>query len=150
MSDLWWFDSIFLSLACFCSQLKYWMANKIIECIINSDCIGVPFLLCWTSLIHKKFESSHQTFAVGGPGWFGIRLFTALIRNTCRFLIISAIHKFMVTCIDNISIQAIADHFFSRLAHLGAIYAHFVYVLVNSGRLAAYSCGRVKQHIVPR
>ena len=52
--------------------------------------------------LFKEFESSHQAFAVGGggggggvePGWLGIRLFAALIRNTCMFLIISAIvHK---------------------------------------------------------
>ena len=27
-----------------------------------------------SSYVHKEFESSHQTFAVGGPGW--------LVRNT--------------------------------------------------------------------
>ena len=39
--------------------------------------------------------------------------------------------------------------FFSRLAQLGAIYAHLTCVLVpglNSGRLAVYSCGCVKQY----
>ena len=34
--------------------------------------------------------------------------------------------------------------FFSRLAQLGAIYAHLVPGL-NSGRLAVYSCDDVKQ-----
>ena len=32
-----------------------------------------------------KFESSHQTFFVGRPGW----LTSALIRNTCALFIIS-------------------------------------------------------------
>ena len=44
--------------------------------------------------------------------------------------------------------QAMAGSFLQLLAQLGAIYAHLVYVLVpklNSGRLAAYSCGHVKQ-----
>ena len=34
----------------------------------------------------KEFESSHQTFAIGGPGWLGIRLFAALITNTCSLV----------------------------------------------------------------
>ena len=67
---------------------------KMMGCIINSDCISAPFSFCWTCLVHKEFQSSNQTFVVGGPGWFGIRLFATLIRNTCMFLIISAIvHK---------------------------------------------------------
>ena len=35
------------------------MANKIIECIINSDCISAVLLFSWTCLVHKEFESSH-------------------------------------------------------------------------------------------
>ena len=34
----------------------------------------------------KEFESSHQTFAFGGAGWLGIRLFAALITNTCSLV----------------------------------------------------------------
>ena len=45
----------------------------------------------WSILIYKEFESSHQTFFVGGPGWLDVTLFTALTRNTCMhiFFIIS-------------------------------------------------------------
>ena len=35
--------------------------------------------------LDETFESSHQTFFVGGPGRLDIRLFTALIRNTYTF-----------------------------------------------------------------
>ena len=53
-----------------------------------SVCISAPFLICWTYLLDKEFESNHQTFFVGRPGWLNIRLFTALTRNTCTFFII--------------------------------------------------------------
>ena len=58
---------------------------------MNSDCVSAPFVFCWTCLVHKDFELRHQILAVGGPGWLGISPFAALIRNTCIFLIISAI-----------------------------------------------------------
>ena len=46
------------------SQPEYRMDNKIKECTINSDkewtaCISAP---CWTYLLDKEIESSHQTF----------------------------------------------------------------------------------------
>ena len=87
ISDGWWFDSIFLSIGC----LEYRMANKIKECIINSDkewtvCISAPFLNCWTYLLDKEFESNHPIFFIGEPRWLDIRLFTPSTRNTCTFL----------------------------------------------------------------
>ena len=41
------------------------------ECISNSDkewtvCISASFLICWTYLLDKEFESSHQIFFIGG------------------------------------------------------------------------------------
>ena len=73
ISDVWWFDSIFLSIGC----LEYQMANKIKECIINSDkewtvCISAPFLICWTYVHDKEFESNHPIFFIGEPRWFDI------------------------------------------------------------------------------
>ena len=53
----------------------------------------------YASVLHSCFarhafltiglESIHQTLSIGRPGWLDIRLFAALIRNTCTFFIIS-------------------------------------------------------------
>ena len=85
--DVWWFDS---SIGC----LEYRMANKIKEYIINSDkegtvCISAPFLICWTYILDKEFESNDPIFFIGEPRWLDIRLFTPLTRKTCTFCIIS-------------------------------------------------------------
>ena len=46
--------------------------------------------------------------------------------------------------------QTMAGFFSSRLAQLGAIYAHLMYVFVpglNSGRLAVYSCDHAYRNL---
>ena len=52
MCDLWWFDSIFSSLAWF--PLEHW-ANKTRRCIINSDCIRAPFLFAAHALFTRNY-----------------------------------------------------------------------------------------------
>ena len=44
------------------------------------------------ALSTKNLNQATRYLPLGGLGWLGIRLFTALIRNTCMFLIISALY----------------------------------------------------------
>ena len=90
ISDVWWFDSIFLSIGCFPTgisdgQQNQRVYNQRVNCMHQCSILNLLDIPSWQGIWVKPPD----IFLWGGLGWLDIRLFTPLTRNTCTFFIIS-------------------------------------------------------------
>ena len=98
---------MFSSLA-YASQLESWMNNKIIGCIINSDCISAPYLFCWTCLVHKEvichwgaWMAWYKTICCLDQEYmYPCTRLEYMYVFDCLCHCMEGLHKFMMTCID--------------------------------------------------